>query len=124
MKKVISIVILAIMVLFAAACGEKYDAEDKNVNGDSIVSSEEEHWDVTPSVMVNGQLYCTTGKESTIEARCGVMDGEITSTVEGWEIPTEDNQSNFGTGYGYQYVSEDTIEIYMNDTWWVYEIRE
>ena len=29
--------------------------------------------------------------------RCGTMDGEITSTVDGTEIPTEDNQSNFGS---------------------------
>lgn len=30
-------------------------------------------------VMVNGELYIDTGHESTVEARCGVMDGEITS---------------------------------------------
>ena len=27
-------------------------------------------------VMVNGELYIDTGHESTVEARCGVMDGE------------------------------------------------
>jgi hypothetical protein len=27
-----------------------------------------------------------------MDARCGTMDGEITSTVDGTEIPTEDNQ--------------------------------
>jgi len=32
-----------------------------------------------------------------MDARCGTMDGEITSTVDGTEIPTEDNQSNFGS---------------------------
>ena len=46
-------------------------------------------------VMVDGKLYHDTGKESTISGRCGVMDGEITSTVDGSEIPTKDNQSNF-----------------------------
>ena len=35
-----------------------------------------------------------------MDARCGTMDGEITSTVDGTEIPTEDNQSNFGSGFG------------------------
>jgi len=29
------------------------------------------------------------------------MDGEITSTVDGCQIPTQDYQSNFGHGYGY-----------------------
>ena len=50
-------------------------------------------------VMVGGKLYYDTGKESTINGRCGVMDGKITSTVDGSEIPTKDNQSNFGTGF-------------------------
>ena len=62
-----------------------------------------------------------TGHESTVEARCGMMDGEITSTVDGTEQPTKDNESNFGTGYGYQYgTHEGLIEIYMNDKWWVF----
>lgn len=39
-------------------------------------------------VMVDGKLYYDTGKESTISGRCGVMDGEITSSVDGFEIPT------------------------------------
>ena len=41
--------------------------------------------------MVNGELYIDTGHESTVEARCGVMDGEITSEVDGSEKPTKDN---------------------------------
>ncbi len=55
-----------------------------------------------------------------MDARCGTMDGEITSTVDGTEIPTEDNQSNFGSGFGYQYGADDTIEIYMNEKWFVF----
>ena len=67
---------------------------------------------------------CDTGKESTISGRCGVMDGEITSTVDGSEIPTKDNQSNFGTGFEYQYGADNTIEIFMNEKWIVFEQRE
>lgn len=74
-----------------------------------------------PMVMVNGKMYYSTGKESTITARCGVMDGEITSTVDGGEIPTENNQSNFGSGYGYQYGMDDTIEVCMDGKWYVYQ---
>jgi hypothetical protein len=75
-------------------------------------------------VMVDGKLYYDTGKESTISGRCGVMDGEITSTVDGSEIPTKDNQSNFGTGFEYQYGADNTIEIFMNEKWIVFEQRE
>ena len=81
-------------------------------------------YDRIPMVRVNDKLYYDTGRESTISGRCGNMDGEITSTVDGTEIPTEDNQSNFGSGFGYQYGADDTIEIYMNEKWFVFECRE
>lgn len=80
--------------------------------------------DLIPMVMVNGEIYMDTGHESTVEARCGMMDGEITSTVDGTNQPTKDNESNFGTGYGYQYGTEGTIEIYMNNKWWIFATEE
>lgn len=80
-----------------------------------------EIWDRIPMVMMNGTLYLDTGRESTVMARCGMMDGEITSQVPGNEEPTVDDQSNFGIGYGYQYGAiEGTIEINMNGKWWVF----
>ena len=76
-------------------------------------------------VMVNGTLYLDTGHESKIEARCGVMDGEITSRVDGSKQPTVDKHSNFGTGYGYQYgATEETIELFMNGKWWIFATEE
>lgn len=84
-------------------------------------SDSPEVWDRIPMVMVNGELYLDTGKESTVIARCGMMDGEITSQVPGNEEPTVDDQSNFGIGYGYQYGPvEGTIEINMNGKWWIF----
>lgn len=78
-------------------------------------------WDLIPMVMVNGELYLDTGRESTVEGRCGNMDGEITSAVDGTQKPTCDDQSNFGTGYGYQYGPEEgTIELNINGKWWVF----
>ena len=72
-----------------------------------------------PMVMVDGEL---------IEGRCGVMDGEITSTVDGTERPIKDNQSNFGKDIGYQYgTTEGTIEIYQNEKWRIFateDVRE
>ena len=103
---------------------ELYENEKTEVNDTKVVkeaSEETEQRDLIPMVMVNGELYLDTGKESTVEARCGMMDGEITSTVDGTEKPTKDNESNFGTGYGYQFGSQEgLIEIYMNDKWWVF----
>lgn len=68
---------------------------------------------MTPMIMVDGILYLDTGFNSNV-AKCGVPDGEITSSVDGFQKPSEDNQSNFGTGYEYQYGSEGTIEVNMD----------
>ena len=86
--------------------------------------AESSDWDKIPMVMVDGRLYYGTGEESSVDARCGVMDGEITSSVDGSEVPTKDNQSNFGTGFGYQYGDNDTLEICMNGKWIVFARRE
>lgn len=81
-----------------------------------IVSSES-----ISMLMVDGELYLDTGHEAPSERKCGVMDGKITSTVDMSEQPTKDNESNFGTGYGYQYGShEGLIEVCMDGKWWVF----
>lgn len=77
--------------------------------------------DRRPMLMINGELYFDTNHESDINGRCGVIDGEISSTVGGSEIPTQDNQSNFGTGYEYQFIDENNIDIYMNKKWMRFE---
>lgn len=83
-----------------------------------------EKWDLIPMVMVNGELYLDTGIESSVEVRCGMIDGEITSTVDGSKKPTQNDQSNFGIGFGYQYGTESTIEIFMNEKWWIFATEE
>lgn len=113
-----------IEIKYSGTIMETYPAQISDVLGIKVVK-EAEHWALTPMVMVNGELYLDTGYDSTIDGRCGTMDGEITSEVEGWEKPTEDNQSNFGIGYGYQYGStEGTIEIYMNGNWRIFATEE
>ena len=90
-----------------------------------VPDREGEQWDLIPMVMVDGKLYLDTGMESSVEARCGVMDGDITSSVDGMKKPTQDGESNFGTGYGYQYgPQEGTIEIFMNEKWWVFATED
>ena len=72
-------------------------------------------------IMVEGTLYLETGKVSTTEREDGLFDGEITSAVNQSEMPTENNQSNFGIGYGYQFGTDSTIEVYINEKWIVFE---
>ncbi len=107
-----------IMESYPAGLGEVYEMTViERAEADAM-------WDRIPMVRVNDKLYYDTGKESTVYGRCGNMDGQITSEVDGSEIPAENNQSNFGTGFGYQYGEGDTIEIYMNEKWFVFEYRE
>lgn len=80
-------------------------------------------WDLIPMVMIGGKLYYDTGEESSLDRHSDEMDGEITSTVDGSQTPAVDNQSNFGSGFGYQYGADDTIEIFMNGKWVVFEHR-
>lgn len=79
--------------------------------------------EIIPIVMVNGELYYDTNKESETYERCGLMDGKITSSVGRSEVPTEDNQSNFGTDYEYQYGTDGRIDILINEKWAVFEKR-
>ena len=85
----------------------------------------EESWDKIPMIRVNGVLYLDTGYNSSTERKCGTMDGEINSQVAGSQTPIEDDQSNFGAGYGYQYGSiAGTIDLYMNGNWRIFATEE
>ena len=90
-----------------------------------VLSEENERlWDKRPAVMINGVLYFDTNIESGAEATCGLMDGEITSSVESWQMPVKDNQSNFGTGYTYQYGTENTVVVYINGKRIIFEAED
>ena len=90
-----------------------------------IASSTEENvkYDIIPMILVDGKYYYDTGRTSSRTDRSNEMDGEITSTVDGSEKPMENNQSNFGSGYPYQLGEDDTIEVYMNGKWEIFEYR-
>lgn len=118
-----------IEITYSGTIAESYPAQIREVYSIKLVEeaahNKPEKWDLIPMVMVNGKLYLDTGFESTAERRCGMMDGEITSQVDGSEKPTEDGQSNFGAGYGYQYGAADgTIEIKINGKWWIFATEE
>ena len=103
---------------------ETYPARITEVFSIRVVK-EAETWALIPMVMVNETLYLDTGYESDAIERTDHFDGEITSQVDGSERPSVDDQSNFGTGYGYQYgKTEGTIELFMNGKWWIFATEE
>jgi hypothetical protein len=146
MKKLISIALCLFLIITLASCGDNREnmEEDDNfsteedvklwtingrycetINGRNEIS-EATTTDICPAIMVNGVVYFDTGHKSTAKGRCGIMDGQITSECSSSETPSINDQSNFGTGYGYQYGGrEGTIEVLLNDgKWYVFATED
>ena len=86
---------------------------------------EEVRYDLIPMVMVDGVIYADTGYTGIYRSNDNTYDREITSTVAGYEAPTENDQSNFGTGFKYRYgEAEGTIEINMNHRCCIFATEE
>lgn len=117
MKKVIYLLALC-MVLGLVGCGnlqknEKSVSENED-NHDTMQNEQTADSRVyPPCVMVDGVIYKDTGYVASIPG-CGTMDGEIVSTVDETELPAENNQSNFGSGYQYQMSSEGQIIVVID----------
>lgn len=134
MKKFIMLVfMLAVGMFNIVGCGDKTAKSDVSDADGAVTDASIDNTDmdkiggdVCPCVMVNGVVYYDTGYKSSLDNRCEDMDGQITSECSGSEVPTEDDQSNFGKGYDYQYGSvEGTIEIEMTDgNWYVFATKE
>lgn len=77
--------------------------------------------DCAKAVFVRDKLFISTEEESTVQGRCGVMDGEINSSVGEGEVPTVNRQSNFGTGYSYQVTGEDTVDVLIDGKFIVFK---
>lgn len=77
-----------------------------------------------PAVMADDRLYFDTGYNSCM-MRCGVLDGNITSSVSGTQLPEKNGEANFDGAEGFQYgADEGTIEVYMNNEWRVFATEE
>lgn len=70
-------------------------------------------------VQVNGELYYNTGETNNV-ARCGNLDGNITSVTAAGETPAEDGQANFEADGWQRGMEEDTIEINIDGDWYVF----
>ncbi len=124
MKKVIYLLVLC-MVLGLTGCGrsqengknmsENVSTETKNEENSEVAQNGQTADTETypPCVMVDGIIYKDTGYVSSMPG-CGNMDGEITSTVDETDLPEENNQSNFGSGYQYQRSSEGQLIVVID----------
>ena len=120
MKRMLSLLLALALCGALVGCG----GQDSSSSSGGPVSSDPGIY-MPRMLMVDGVLYEDAGCEDTTEGRCGNMDGEITSSVESWQQPEEDGQSNFGSGFGYQIGMEpDTLEILQDGHWLVFRAVE
>lgn len=91
----------------------------KFVENDDVFSKFEK--DDIKIVRLSGSLYYETGRENENSGRCGVMDGKYTRGCGRFEIPQNDNESNFGSGEYQLGSNENEIEIYIDDDWEIFE---
>ena len=96
--------------------GGTYKAEDSTESSIAIAPAH--------AVMLEGVIYYDTGTVNGTDAKAA-PDGTITSTVDSDSFPSEDGQSNFGTGYAYRYGSENgTLEVQINGEWWIFAANQ
>jgi hypothetical protein len=125
-------------IYFDGSIAETYPAQIVSITGLEIIEKQEAAQPVAGSeetieaqaggdqpalIRVKGTLYRDSGEIDDVSGRCGVMDGSIAQECDG--IPTEDGQSNFGAGYGYQFGrTEDSIEVYIDEEWHIFVAYE
>lgn len=124
MKKISFLVCIITIVCFSIIFSKIYDNKTQSniEENNEYYSKNLNKENLKQLVMINGELYYNTEKEITTSMKCGTMDGEVVSMVNQNEIPKENNQSNFGKGYGYQIGEQDgQIVLNINSKWIVFE---
>jgi hypothetical protein len=108
MKRYIAILLLVMIALGLSGCREEVSTPDTYV----------------PSVMYDGDIYCTTGKQVPGEVAEDAIIGRITSTVSLTQWPEEDGQANFdGLDSPYAMTSDGFVVLFNNE-WTLFELRE
>lgn len=114
-------ILILVSILIFALVGCSLTEPTSTVSASSI-STDGVSNAAAPNIMINGRHYHGTGL--TNENRQYQADGLITSTVDGTMIPEENDQSNFGTGYEYDIISDDVIYVHIEGKWIRYEYYE
>ena len=106
---------------------ESYPVVSAEVTKPDAVKTEEEteedsaEEELPVMVMINGKLYYDSSeKRDPALKTCGTMDGKIWSWIAG-SVPFEDDMSNIGKDWEYQYGGEDEIDLKMEDGWHIFK---
>lgn len=125
MKKY-AIAALCICTILLSSCKEEVIGIIGGADGPTAVyinkkPKTEYEKDSIKMVRLNGELYYETGKDFDIEQSIGTPDGNFKKAVGKYEIPQNDNESNFNDAASYKIgVEKYTIEIPIDDEWEIF----
>ena len=112
MKKYTSIILAALCILFIAGC-----SKNEHVVSDTPNT-------MVPSIIFEGNLYRTTGKEIPAEVDESAIVGEISSIVPLTQLPTKEGEANFGQTGDQLAITSNGLLVKMNHEWVVFELSE
>ncbi len=98
------LILMACLMFLLAACNKTASSENKAESN------------YPPMVKVKGTIYVDTGYENAM-VKCDTADGQIKTTVDGRKMPSKDDESNFGKGYGYQIWEDGYINVQIDNRW-------
>ncbi len=120
--KAVACSIFSVLLIGCRTTDVEVNTEYKN---QATEQSEVLSTDHVRKVMIDGKLYVDTGETNNNMPRCGVMDGQITSSVDPDENPSQDGQSNFGADWYYQFGNRSNrIEVTIDGNWYIFAYNE
>ncbi len=79
-----------------------------------------ESYDLIPMIMIDGALYLDTNQKTPLGA-AAVVSGEILSSVDGTQKPTENGQSNFGCVGNPYVLQDDSVFVLIDQDWFLFK---
>ena len=124
MKKTLFFAICAVILVLSgcqpANMGKSDGSTEIYVGKDNKRKSNYEK-DSIKIVRINGELYYETGRDNDTAVHRETVDGSFRKTVGKYEIPQNDNESNFNDANSYQIgMQENTIEVPVDDDWEIF----
>lgn len=128
-KMVLVLAVLYVSLFTLCSCGKigenagsaehQISSSAETAIAEAVDESEHAEYDYPEMVMIDNYLYYDSREIST-DSGCGNADGTIADSTE--ILPTENDQSNFGAGYEYQFMKDNIVEICNDDEWHIFVV--
>ena len=101
-RRILTLLLIAFLL---ASCSNNTSTDSVNDGDGGCINLE---------IMIKGTIYAHN-KTYKIDEVNFAKEGIITSSVNDTEIPYKNNQSNFGKGYEYDIISDQTVYLKYNE---------